>query len=60
MISLLLLVSNETTKQFAIETFPDIPECLLLITFGWLWGIIISGLAIGVRRLYMKSNAEIS
>jgi hypothetical protein len=57
-IALLILVSNETTKQFAIETFPDLPECGLLILFGWLWGIIISGLAMGVRWLYIKSNPK--
>jgi uncharacterized BrkB/YihY/UPF0761 family membrane protein len=60
LIALLFLTANENTRQFAIETFPDIPECGSYILFGWLWGTIISGLAMGVRWLYKKSNPEIS
>jgi hypothetical protein len=57
-VTLLVLVSHEATRQLGIETFPDLPECGLLIMFGWLWGIIISGLAMGVRWLYVKSNPK--
>lgn len=60
MIAIQILISNEATRQFAVETFPDIPECGLAIVFGWIWGIIISGLALGVRWLYIKSNPETS
>lgn len=59
-IVLMVLIPNEATRQFAIETFPDIPVCVLYILLGWLWGIIISGFAMGVRWLHKKSNPEAS
>ena len=53
---------NETTAAIAKEAFPELLAWPMFgaIFFGWLWAIIITGIAQGGRKLYKKSNPETS